>query len=190
MANKDFMDPELTEEEKEDMIIKNEEDYLEGLLAAADDAANDIKKIDIIRNERKYFSFRIHSLSDEMLKDIRKKYTKYTKNRRQGIRVADELDLPKYRASLIYNSTTEEDQAKLWDNPAVKKGLEAKGICIINALDVIDAVLLPGEKDRIMDRRAGRADAGCNMFDKDISTDQWGSCAYTSGQEPFAQSRV
>lgn len=50
MANKDFMDPELTEEEKEDMIIKNEEDYLEGLLAAADDAANDIKKIDIIRN--------------------------------------------------------------------------------------------------------------------------------------------
>ena len=40
------------------------------------------------------------------------------------------------------------------------------------------------------DRRAGRADAGCNMFDKDISTDQWGSCAYTSGQEPFAQSRV
>lgn len=90
-------------------------------------------------------------MSDEMLKDIRKKYTKYTKNRRQGIRVADELDLPKYRASLIYNSTTEEDQAKLWDNPAVKKGLEAKGICIINALDVIDAVLLPGEKDRIMD---------------------------------------
>lgn len=74
-----------------------------------------------------------------------------TKNRRQGIRVADELDMPKYRASLIYNSTTEEDKAKLWDNPAVKKGLDAKGICIINALDVIDAVLLPGEKDRIMD---------------------------------------
>lgn len=44
-----------------------------------------------------------------------------------------------------------QDKAKLWDNPAVKKGLEAKGICIINALDVIDAVLLPGEKDRIMD---------------------------------------
>lgn len=65
--------------------------------------------------------------------------------------MADELDVPKYRASLIYNSTIEEDKAKLWDNPVVKKGLEAKGICIINALDVIDAVLLPGEKDRIMD---------------------------------------
>ena len=146
MANKDFMDPELTEEEKRETILANEDDYLEGLLAAADNAA----KIEIIRNERKYFSFSIHSLTDEMLKDIRKKYTKYTKNRRQGIRVADELDMPKYRASVIYNSTTEEDKAKLWDNPAVKKGLEAKGICIINALDVIDAVLLPGEKDRIM----------------------------------------
>ena len=70
MANKDFMDPELTEEEKEDMIIKNEEDYLEGLLAAADDAANDIKKIDIIRNERKYFSFsnvKIEPIFEEMV---------------------------------------------------------------------------------------------------------------------------
>lgn len=151
MANKDFMDPELTEEEKKETILENEEDYLEGLLAAATDVADDTQKIDIIRKGRKYFSFSIHSVTDEMLKDIRKKYTKYTKNRRQGIRVADELDVPKYRASLIYNSTIEEDKAKLWDNPVVKKGLEAKGICIINALDVIDAVLLPGEKDRIMD---------------------------------------
>ena len=54
-------------------------------------------------------------------------------------------------ASIIYNSTVEEDQAKLWDNPKVKKGLEAQGKTIINALDVIEAVLLPGEKDRIMD---------------------------------------
>ena len=68
MANKDFMDPELTEEEKRETILANEDDYLEGLLAAADNAANDTKKIEIIRNERKYFSFSIHSLTDEMLK--------------------------------------------------------------------------------------------------------------------------
>ena len=76
MANKDFMDPELTEEEKRETILANEDDYLEGLLAAADNAANDTKKIEIIRNERKYFSFSIHSLTDEMLKDIRKKIHK------------------------------------------------------------------------------------------------------------------
>ena len=39
MANKDFMDPELTEEEKRETILANEDDYLEGLLAAADNAA-------------------------------------------------------------------------------------------------------------------------------------------------------
>ena len=49
MANKDFMDPELTEEEKRETILANEDDYLEGLLAAADNAANDTKKIEIIR---------------------------------------------------------------------------------------------------------------------------------------------
>ena len=37
--NKDFMDSELTEEEKRETILANEDDYLEGLLAAADDAA-------------------------------------------------------------------------------------------------------------------------------------------------------
>ena len=39
-------------------------------------------------------------------------------------------------------------------------------------------------------RRTGRADAGYNMFDKDISADQWGICAYISGQEPFDESQV
>ena len=43
MANKDFMDPELTEEEKRETILANEDDYLEGLLAAADNAANDTR---------------------------------------------------------------------------------------------------------------------------------------------------
>ena len=149
--SKDFMDPELTEEEKNEMILENEDDYLEGMLAAAEDVEEYVQKIDVIRKGRVFFSFKIHSVSDELLKDIRKKYTKYTKNRRQGIKVADELDMPKYRASLIYNSTVGEDGKKIWDNPIVKKGLEKKGKCIINALDVIEYVLLPGEKDRIMD---------------------------------------
>lgn len=48
MANKDFMDPELTEEEKKEMILENEDDYLEGMLAAAEDVAEDTQKIDII----------------------------------------------------------------------------------------------------------------------------------------------
>lgn len=151
MENKDFMDPELTEEEKREVILENEEDFLEGLLAAADDVADDTQKIEIVRKGRKFFTFSIHALTGEILKDIRVKYTKFTRNRRQGIRVADDMDWPKYRASLIYNSTIDTDKAKMWDNPTVKKALEAKGLCIINALDVINAVLLPGEIDRVVD---------------------------------------
>lgn len=144
----------MTEDQREEVrrdILEHEEDYLSGLLEAAAYTEEETKVIEIRRKDRLFFKFAIHPISEELLNDIRKKYTKYAKNRRQGIKVAEELDTPKYRASIIYNSTVEEDQAKLWDNPKVKKGLEAQGKTIINALDVIEAVLLPGEKDRIMD---------------------------------------
>lgn len=149
MADKKEM--ELTEEEVREDILEHEDDYIAGLLSAADNVDAETTTIEIIRNQKKYFAFRIHALTEEELADIRKRYTKYAKNRRQGIRVPEELNTPKYRASLIFNSTVEEDQKKLWDNPVIKKGLEAKGKTIINALDVIEAVLLPGEKERIMD---------------------------------------
>ena len=149
MADKKEM--ELTEEEVREDILEHEDDYIAGLLEAAENADSETKTIEIIRNKKKYFAFRIHSLTEEELADIRKLHTKYAKNRRQGIRVPEELDTAKYRASLIFNSTVKEDQEKLWDNPVIKKGLEAKGKTIINALDVIEAVLLPGEKDRIME---------------------------------------
>ena len=145
---------DMTEEQKEDLradILQNEDDYIAGLLDAAAYTEDEIKVVEIRRKDRLFFKFAIHPISEELLNDIRKKYTKYAKNRRQGIKVAEELDTPKYRASIIYNSTVAEDQAKLWDNPKVKKGLEKQGKLIINALDVIEAVLLPGEKDRIMD---------------------------------------
>lgn len=54
---------------------------------------------------------------------------------------------------------------------------------------IIDLKIRPYFEKKIL-RRAGRADAGCNMFDKAISADQRGSCTYTSGQEPFAESQV
>ena len=144
----------LTEEQKEEVrqdILEHEEDYLAGLLEAAAYSDEEIKVIEIRRKEKLFFKFAIHPISEETLNDIRKKYTKYAKNRRQGIKVAEELDTPKYRASIIYNSTVDADKEKLWDNRKVWKGLEKQGKIIINALDVIEAVLLPGEKDRIMD---------------------------------------
>lgn len=92
-----------------------------------------------------------YPISDEDAYAIRKKYTKYAKNRNRGVKVAEEVDMAKYRSSLIYNATVAEDKEKLWDNKSVQEGLRRKGKHIINALDVIEAVLLPGEKERILE---------------------------------------
>ena len=148
MAEKDIV---LTEAEVKEDILSNEKDYLAGLLEAADNANRETKKIEIVRDGKLYFAFSVHSLSEEDIEDIRKKYTKYAKSRRNGIRVAEELDSPKFKASLIFNSTVEEDQEKLWNNETVNKTLSAKGYVIIKALDVIETVLLPGEKTKIID---------------------------------------
>ena len=154
MTDITLTDHTLTEEQREEVrmdILAREDDFLSGLLDAASYADEETKTIEIWRKGKFFFKFDIHPISEELQNDIRKKYTKYAKNRRQGIKVAEELDSPSFRLSLIYNSTVERDQAKLWDNKKVAQGLEAQGKTIINALDVIKAVLLPGEIDRIMD---------------------------------------
>ena len=152
--NFNLSEENITEEEYEERrqdVLENEKDILAGILEAVNYNDTDTKVIQIKRGNKVFFSFTIHPLSEETINDIRKKYTKYVKNRRQGIKVAEELDVTKYRASMIYNSTIEADQKKVWDNERVWAALNSRGKVIVNALDVIECVLLPGEKDRIMD---------------------------------------
>lgn len=80
-----------------------------------------------------------------------KKYTKYVRNKQIGIKFAEETDTAKFRSSLIYHATVEEDRIKLWDNQQVWEGLRKQGVLVVTALDVIEAVLLGGEKDRVID---------------------------------------
>ena len=145
----DMTETEADEALKADMAA-NEVDYLTGLLDAAEDAEGETKKIEIVRNGKIYFAFSIHALPDETLYEIRKKYTNYVKNKRTGTRVAEGVDSAKLRSSMIYNATIAEDREKLWDNKQVQEALKRRGKHIINALDVIDAVLLPGEKENVL----------------------------------------
>lgn len=151
MPDKNVMEENYTEKETLEQMRDHEDAILEGLLAASSYASSEERKIDIVRDGKHFFSFSIRPLSEQELVDIRKKYTKYTKNKRTGTRVAEEVDTAKFRSSVIYNSTVPRDKAKLWDNKAVQEGLSRQGRTIINALDVIEAVLLPGEKDAIME---------------------------------------
>ena len=66
------------------------------------------------------------------------------------MKVTDGMDNAKFRSSLIYNATVAEDQEKLWNNKNIHEALRKKGKKIINALDVIEAALLPGEKEKVL----------------------------------------
>ena len=139
-APENVVDEEFTEKETQDNLKLKENDFIAGMLAAAEDRTKITKEIPIIRDGKKYFSFHVHALSDEESRQCRKKYTKY-----------DSVDQAKFRSSLIYHATTDEDRENLWDNKRLKDGLIAQGFQIINALDVIEAVLNGGEKDRVID---------------------------------------
>lgn len=151
MNDNKVLEKDYTVEETDQHILENENALLDGLLAAADYTSNEERIIRIVRGDKHFFSFRIHPLPEDRIFEIRRKYTTYTKNRRAGIKVGEELDTSKFRSSMIYNSTIPEDQKKLWDNKQLWEGLRKQGKHIVHALDVIDAVLLPGEKDRIME---------------------------------------
>lgn len=151
-AEKGFTEEDFTEEETIEQMRDSEESILEGLLAASDYVSGEEMEINVIRKGKTYFSFTIRPLSEEETADIRKKYTSYTRNRRTGVKVAEELDVAKFRSSIIYNSTIPEDREKIWNNKKLQEELRKRGKHIINALDVIDALLLPGEKSDIMDK--------------------------------------
>ena len=143
----------ITEEEREErrkILLANEDDMITNILRENTPEEEVRAEITVPRGGKPYIIFTVHSLSSRMLDDIRRKYTKYEKSKNRGVRVANDVDSPSYRASLIYNSTIDEDKRKLWDNDRLKQGLTRQGKSIINALDVINTVLRPGEIDYII----------------------------------------
>jgi hypothetical protein len=48
---------------------------------------------------------------------------------------------------LIHTATVDEDKAKLWDNKKLWDRLN-----VLSGIDVIDKVLLPGEKDAVIEK--------------------------------------
>ena len=77
------------------------------------------------------------------------------------MKVPEETNAVRYRASLIYQATVMEDREKLWDNRKVWESLKSMGLPVMNGLDVIEYSLKAGEKDRVLeaiDSLSGYAD--------------------------------
>ncbi len=144
-------DEEFSKEETQNQLRTVENDFIAGMLEAAEYKTQETRKIEIIRDGRLFFAFNIHAIGEAEAERCKKRHTKYVRNKNIGLKFAEETDSPKFRSSLIYNATDEKDRAELWDNKKVWNGLSTQGYPIVNALDVIEAVLLGGEKAQIIE---------------------------------------
>ena len=142
---------DTNEEDTNALIRANEEDFIQGLIDAANFASDETQRIDIIREKRLFFAFHIRPLNSEEYELCRRKHTKYVRNRQLGMKMPDETNRVKYQSAIIYEATVDEDKAKLWDNRKVWDALNEKKDRIMNGLDVIEYALKAGEKEKILE---------------------------------------
>ena len=150
-AEENVRDEEFSQEETQNQLRTKEDDFITGMLEAAEYKTKETRRIEIVRNGKLFFAFNIHAIGEAEADRSRKRHTKYVRNKSIGVKFAEETDSPKYRSSLIYCATDEKDRSALWDNKAIWEGLRKQGHQIVTALDVIEAVLLGGEKDRVVE---------------------------------------
>lgn len=142
---------ETNEEGTKILIRSNEEDFIQGLIDAAEYASEETQRIEIVREGRLYFAFHVRPLSSQEYEKCKKKYTKYVRNKQLGMKLPEDTDRIKYQSAIIYEATVEEDRKNLWDNHKVWNALNAKEDRIMNGLDVIEYSLKAGEKDKVLE---------------------------------------
>lgn len=126
--------------------LANEQDLLRGLLEAAE--GRETATVEVARKGHLLFRFRIRALGEREYHDCRDRATKYERSRQfGGLRMPADTDMARYRSFLIYTATVEEDRTRFWDSKEAQKKLD-----VLNGPDLIDRVLLAGEKDAIVAR--------------------------------------
>lgn len=139
---------EPTDEETMGLLRANEPDLLAGLLAAAgfSEDESEFKRVEIARNGKVLFSFRIRPLTEDEYQKCRERYTRYVKNKQLGIRVPKDTDVDGFHSALIYTATVEDDKKALWDNREVWRKLD-----VMSGEQVIGRTLKAGEKDAVLE---------------------------------------
>lgn len=131
-------------------VLQNEDQLLAGFLEAAEFKENTDfqRKIEIKRNGKLLFSFYIRPLTEEEVQGCRKRATKRRPDPRgkQFGMIEIETDYIKLRSYKILAATVDKEHGILWSNRTLKEKLN-----VIEDVDVIDKVLMGGEKDYIND---------------------------------------
>lgn len=127
-----------------------EYDLVASLLEAADfkNVDDNITEVEIKRNKKYLFSVHIHPLSDPDARFARKKATVYmpNPNGRKLPQIEKEFKNGVFSSWMIYLATTEEDQQKIWANPAIMQKYN-----LMQPVESIDVLLTLGEKQRLLE---------------------------------------
>lgn len=127
-----------------------EYDLVSSLLAAADYKTDDnnIVETKIERNGVYYFTVHLHPISDTDTRLARKKATVYmaNPNGKKLPPIEKEFNSATFKSWLIYLSTTEEDQQKIWGNTALMQKHS-----LAQPWESIDVLLAVGEKNKIFE---------------------------------------
>ena len=148
--------PEMYEEQtdgveqpSQEQILMSESELLRGLIEAGTEKDSEAayERIQIRRNGKLKFEFRIRPISEDESLACHDPATKFAPRKRGQPKREIETNMSKFRSWLIYTATVDEDRAKLWDNKQAQQAFN-----VLQGVDLIDCVLLSGEKDRIIDR--------------------------------------
>lgn len=142
---------EFSEEENKAQVRLHEEDFIAGLLEAADFAAHETQEIEVAREGKVFFKFNIRPLTADEINTCRNRASKFVRNKQLGLKMLEDTDSVKYRSMLIYTATTAADKEKLWDNKKVWDGLEKKGKIVVTGYEVVGHCLKAGEMAKIID---------------------------------------
>lgn len=127
-----------------------EYDLVKSLLEASEFRVSEenITEAEIKRAGKYLFSVHLHPISEPDARQARKKATTYMPNP-NGKRlppIEKEMNTSKFNSWLIYLATTEEDQQKIWGNPAIMEKFS-----LAQPVESIDVLLTLGEKRKLAD---------------------------------------
>ena len=96
----------------------------------------------------KLFEFCVHALTGNDARAAKKKASTRIPNpmNKKLPPIVKEINEVAYQSYLIYLATTVEDKKKYWDNPTFRDKFG-----VMESYELIDKVLLPGEKAQVLD---------------------------------------
>lgn len=152
------------DKEQQENILINENDMLNSLLEAANfkDDKDFQKRIQVKRKDKILFEFNVRPLGEEEVLLCRKNATSYAPDPRgkNYPKIEKDFDASKYRSWKIYLATVDNDKKLLWDNRTIQNKLD-----VLQNINVIDKVLMSGEKETICGIIDEISGYGANMED-------------------------